>query len=158
MKLQDASRKELTRISVGVLICDGIMIAALFILSLLGIGRFTLLPILLGAAIGSLVAIGNFALLCLTVQNAADTEDQKIMKRKFQLSYNLRLTVQAVWIVLSYVLPGIHFVAGALPTLFPNIVIYYLQIRGKLVPQQPRTDKPDLTDDDSDDRLESFEV
>ncbi len=160
MKLQDASRKELTRISIGVLVCDGIMIAALFVLSLLGVGSFSLLRILLGAAIGSLVAIGNFALLCLTVQNAAETEDQKIMKRKFQLSYNLRLTVQAAWIVLSYVIPGIHFVAGALPTIFPNLVIYYLQFRGKLVPQQPRTAKPSSSedDDDSDDRLETFEV
>lgn len=160
MKLQEASRKELARIAKGVLVCDGIMIAALFVLSLFGVGSFSFVRILLGAAVGSAIAIANFALLCLTVQNAAETEDQKIMKRKFQLSYNLRLTVQAGWIVLSYVIPGIHFVAGALPTIFPNIVIYYLQARGKLVPQQPRTAKPHLPeeDDDSDDRLETFEV
>ncbi len=160
MKLQEASRKEVSRIAHGVLVCDGIMIAALFVLSLVGVGTFSLVRILVGAAIGSLVAVGNFVLLCLTVQNAAETEDQKLMKRKFQISYNLRLTVQAGWIVLSYVIPQIHFVAGALPTIFPNLVIYYLQARGKLVPQQPRTAKPDLpeTDDDSDDRLETFEV
>ena len=38
MKLQPASRKEITRISIGTLVCDGIMIAALFLLSQFGIG------------------------------------------------------------------------------------------------------------------------
>ena len=84
MKLQEASRKELTRIAWGVLICDGIMIAALFVLSLLGIGSFSALRILLGAAGGSMIAIGNFALLCLTVQNAANTEDQKLIPAQLQ--------------------------------------------------------------------------
>ena len=40
MKLQPASRKEITRITIGTLVCDGIMIAGLFLLSQFGIGQF----------------------------------------------------------------------------------------------------------------------
>lgn len=166
MKLQAASRKEIARISKGVLICDLIMIAALFLLSLVGVGTFAPLRILLGAVLGSAVAIGNFTLLCLTVQKAADTEDQKLMKRRFQVSYNLRLLVQAAWVVICYLVPQIHLAAGALPVLFPNLVIYFLQMRGKLVPageknETPAEDVPAPEEDspeEPEDHLETFEV
>lgn len=162
MKLQAASKKEIARITKGVLICDGLMIAALFLLSLLGVGTFTPFRILLGALMGSGVTIGNFTLLCLTVQQAANTEDQKLMKRRFQLSYNMRLLAQALWVVLCFLIPQIHLVAGALPVLFPNLTIYYLQIRGKLLPADERTTSPAVQssqdEDDGEDHLEAFEV
>ena len=41
MKLQAASKKEISRIAVGTLVCDGIMVAALFLLSEFGIGTFS---------------------------------------------------------------------------------------------------------------------
>ena len=75
MKLQPASRKELSRIAIGTLVCDGVMIAALFVLSLVGVGSFDVFRILLGAACGSVVAIVNFAILCLTVQSAVEIEN-----------------------------------------------------------------------------------
>ena len=138
MKFQSASRKEIRRVALGVGVCGGIVIAALFLLSLAGIGTFRPLPVFLGAACGSAVAIGNFALLCLTVQTAAETEDRRAMRRKFQLSYNLRLLVQAAWVVACYLIPQIHFIAGAAPILFPNLVVYYLQFRGRLIsPGEP---------------------
>ena len=62
MKLQSASRKEIKRIAVGTLVCDGIMVAGLFLLSQFGIGSFELSRILLGAACGSVVAIVNFTI------------------------------------------------------------------------------------------------
>ena len=37
MKLQSASRKEIRRITLGTLVCDGIMIAGLFLLSQFGL-------------------------------------------------------------------------------------------------------------------------
>ena len=70
MKLQAASKKEISRIAVGTLVCDVIMVAGLFLLSQFGIGKFELLRILLGAACGSVVAILNFTILCRTVQSA----------------------------------------------------------------------------------------
>ena len=95
MKLQPASRKELSRIALGTLACDAVMIAALFLLSLVGVGTFEPFRILLGAACGSIVAVVNFALLCLTVQSAVEIENKKKMKARFQLSYNIRLLLQA---------------------------------------------------------------
>ena len=115
MKLQAASKKEISRIAVGTLACDVIMIAGLFLLSQFGIGKFDILRILLGAACGSVVAILNFTILCLTVQNAVEIDSKKKMRQKFQMSYNVRLLLQAVWVVAAYLIPQVHFVAGALP-------------------------------------------
>lgn len=135
MKLQSASRKEITRIALGTLICDGIMIAGLFLLSQFGIGKFELGRILLGAACGSVIAVANFTILCLTVQSAVEMTSKRKMKARFQLSYNIRMVIQAGWVVACFLIKPIHFVAGAAPILFPNIVIFYLQFTGKLMPK-----------------------
>lgn len=139
MKLQPASRKEIKRITIGTLVCDVIMIAALFLLSQFGIGSFDLSRILLGAACGSLIAVLNFTILCLTVQSAVEIENKRKMKARFQLSYNIRMVIQAGWVVASFLIPQIHFVAGAAPILFPNVVIYYLQFKGKLLPKEEQS-------------------
>lgn len=140
MKLQSASRKEIARISVGTLILDLIMIAGLFILSQFGIGSFSPGKILLSTAVGSLVAIGNFTLMCLTVQSAVGMTDMKKMKAKFQLSYNSRMVLQAGWAVIAFLAPGLHFIAGAAPVLFPKFTILYLNFTGKLMPPAPTQD------------------
>ncbi len=159
MKLQPASRKELSRIAVGTLVCDGVMIAALFLLSLVGVGRFEPFRILLGAACGSVVAIVNFAILCLTVQSAVEIENKKKMKARFQLSYNIRLLLQAGWVVLCFLLKPIHFVAGAAPILFPNVVIFFLQSRNKLFQPSDTPAKPIAEDEEpEEDNLGPFEV
>lgn len=136
MKLQAASRKELARIALGTLICDVGLIAALFLLSLVGVGTFRVVPILLGAACGSVIAIGNFAILCLTVQSAVGMENKRKMKARFQLSYNIRMLIQAGWVVAAFLIPQLHFIAAAAPILFPHVVIYYLQATGRLMPKQ----------------------
>lgn len=136
MKLQSASKKEIRRIALGTLVCDGIMIAGLFLLSQFGIGTFEIGRILLGALCGSIIAVANFTILCLTVQSAVEIENKRKMKQRFQLSYNLRMVLQAGWVVASFLIPQIHFVAGAAPILFPNVVIFYLQFTGKLMPKQ----------------------
>lgn len=141
MKLQSASRKEIKRIAIGTLACDGIMIAGLFLLSQFGIGSFDLGRILLGAVCGSIVAILNFTILCLTVQSAVEMDNKRKMKARFQLSYNVRMVIQAGWVVAAFLIKPIHFVAGAAPILFPNVVIYYLQFTGKLLPKEEAKDK-----------------
>ena len=159
MKLQPASRRELSRIAIGTLVCDGVMIAALFVLSLVGVGRFEPFRILLGAACGSVVAIVNFAILCLTVQSAVEIENKKKMKARFQLSYNIRLLLQAGWVVLCFVLKPIHFVAGAAPILFPNVVIFFLQSRNRLFQPGDTPAKPIAVDEEpEEDNLGPFEV
>ena len=159
MKLQPASRKELSRIALGTLVCDGILIAGLFVLSLVGIGTFSAGRILLGAACGSVVAIANFAILCLTVQSAVEIENKKKMKARFQLSYNIRLILQAGWVVICFLVKPIHFVAGAAPILFPNVVIFFLQSRNKLFPSNSAVPaKPMADEDEPEDTLGTFEV
>ena len=159
MKLQSASRKEIARISVGTLACDGIMVAGLFLLSQFDIGRFELSRILLGAVCGSIVAIANFTILCLTVQSAVEIENKRKMKARFQLSYNIRLGLQAAWIVACFAIKPIHFIAGAAPILFPNVVIFYLQSKNKLFPPSEGTTAPAMAEEEEpEDHLGSFEV
>lgn len=129
MKLQFACRKEIQRVSFGSGICLGLMLVTFYLLSLLKIGSFDY-RILLGGTVGTLVSIVNFTLLCLTIQNAAAAEEKKQMKARFQLSYNARLIFQAGWVVAAFLLPWFHGVAGAIPLLFPSVVIVFLQ-RGK---------------------------
>ena len=136
MILQPASRKEVLRITVGTAVCDVILIAALFLLSQFDIGTFQLGKILLSTLIGSVIAVANFAAMCLTVQSAVGMEDQKKMKAKFQLSYNVRMVVQAGWSVAAFLIPGLHFVAAAAPILFPKVTILYLNATGKLMPRE----------------------
>ena len=137
MILQPASRKEVKRVTVGTLVCDVLMVAGLFLASQFDIGTIDLGKILLSAAIGSCVAVLNFALMCLTVQSALGMTDQKKMKAKFQLSYNARMILQAGWTVIAFLIPGLHFIAGAAPVLFPKVTILYLQAKGKLLPPDP---------------------
>ena len=134
MKLQPASRKEIGRIALGTLACDGIMIAGLFLLSQFGIGTFAFGTVLLSVLCGSVIAILNFSIMCLTVQSAVGMTDQKKMKAKFQLSYNARMIVQSAWVVAAFLIPQIHFIAGAAPVLFPKVTILFLQFTGKLMP------------------------
>lgn len=161
MKLQPASRKEVSRIAVGCILCAVIMLIGLFILSLLGIGKFTYRTVI-GAIGGTAVAILNFAMMCLMVQNAAGIQDQKLLKAKVQGSYNLRILVQAAWVAVAFFVSWINVIAAAIPLLFPTAVIYYLQITGKLIqPSEsgtsvsPRADTPD---EENDENLGPFEA
>ena len=148
MKLQPASQREVRRIAVGTLVCDVLMVAGLFLASQFDIGTFDLGKILLSAAIGSVIAVLNFALMCLTVQSAVGMTDQKKMKAKFQLSYNARMILQAGWTVIAFLVPGIHFIAGAAPVIFPKVTILYLQAKGKLLPPDPpRPSNPESTEE-----------
>ena len=145
MKLQPASRKEIRRIALGTLACDGILLIALFLLSLVGVGTFSLGSTLLGIFCGSAVAILNFTILCLTVQSAVGMENRRKMKARFQFSYNARMLLQAGWVVAAFLIPQISFFAGALPILFPHVLIYYLQSTRKLIPKDsahPDTSEP----------------
>ena len=152
MKLQSASRKEIARISVGTFALDLILIAGLFLLSQFGIGSFDLGKILLSTAVGTAVAIGNFTLMCLTVQSAVGMTDMKKMKAKFQLSYNARMILQAGWAVIAFLVPAFHFIAGAAPVLFPKFTILYPNFTGKLMPASPageNTSADPVCEDDS---------
>ena len=157
MKLQSASKKEIKRIALGTAVCDVLMIAGLFLLSQFGMGTFSY-TVFVGAAGGSLVAILNFTIMCLTIQKAVDIEEKKQMKAFIQGSYNGRLLLQAGWVVAAFLIPHVHVVAAAAPLLFPNLVIFYLQFKGRLVEPSERKNTPAADDEEPEDHLGTFEV
>ena len=133
MNLQPASRREIKRIAIGTAILDVLMIGAFALLGLLKIMDFQPIPIVLSAAVGSCLAIGSFTLLCITVQQAVEIEDRKKMQAKFQLSNNIRMVVQAGWVVICFFVPWLNIFAGAIPLAFPKVTILYLNGKGKLI-------------------------
>ena len=157
MKLQDASKKEIKRIAKGTAVCDLLLIAGLFILSLGGIGKFDY-KVFTGVLGGSVVAVLNFTVMCLTIQKAVDIDEKKQMTSFIQGSYNGRLLLQAGWVVAAFLIPHVNVIAAAIPLLFPNLVIFYLQYKGKLVTPSERTAAPADDSEEPEDRLESFEV
>ena len=157
MKLQSASKKEILRITKGTIACDGLMIAGLFLLSQFGMGTFSY-KIFLGALGGTIVAILNFTVMCLSIQKATEIDDQKQMKSFIQGSYNGRLLLQAGWVVAAYLIPHTHLIAAAAPLLFPNLTIIYLQMKGKLVEPSERKTPPAEDEDEPEDHLGPCEV
>ena len=160
MKLQPASKKEVTRMAAGCSVCAVIEVAAFAVLHFCGIGQFSY-RVVLGAVGGTAVAIANFALMCLMVQNAAGTQDQKLLKAKVQASYNLRIFFQAAWVAAAFFIPFVNVIAAAIPLLFPTAVIYFLQITGRLLPKSSSpapAREPAPEEEQSQDDLNSFEV
>lgn len=144
MKLQEASRKEVIRMAKGCAACAAVAIAGFFLLDQFKILHFSYRHVV-GVLGGTVVAVMNFALLCLMVQGAAATEDTKVRKAKVQASYNLRLAVQAAWVVAAFLLPFVNVIAAAVPLIFPTVVISFLQSKGKLVSpsERPKAEDPE---------------
>ena len=147
MKLEPESKKELGRIAGGTAICTAAMWVVFAALHTVGWARFDS-SVILGSLVGALVAIGNFAGICLVVQKIIDEQDEKRRKAKLQLSYNGRMLLQAVWVVVAIAAPCFQPFAGVLPLFFPRVTIYYLQITGKYKPLAPKAEPVDVSVED----------
>lgn len=159
MKLQSASAKEVKRLAVGEVICLGIELAGFLVLHFLGVFSFGLRTVI-SAVGGVAISLLSFIILCLSVQKAAGmTDNQKAMKARMQLSYNLRLLVQAGWVVIAFLVPFLQVLPAAAPLLFPTVIIFYLTKKGKLVtPSDRKNPEPSEEDGEEEDHLESFEI
>ena len=157
MKLQAASQREVKRIACGTAVGGVALIVVMFVLSMMGIGVFDY-RVFTGVVGGCAVAVLNFAMMCMTIQRAVNIGDQKAMKSFIQGSYNGRLLLQAGWIVASYLMPWVNVFAAAIPLLFPNLMIFYLQARGKLVTPSERKNPPADVMEDLEDQKGTFEV
>lgn len=144
MKLQPASRKTLFLISIGTVIGLVLMLLVFLILHIFDLYAFRY-TIVLGGVAGTLVAILNFYLMCLTIQAAAQIEDKKRMKSKIQLSYNGRMFLQAGWVIAAVLLPCFQALAAALPLLFPSVVILILRRSGKLTEKTEEAESQEET-------------
>ena len=147
MKLQPESKKELLRIACGTAICTAAMWVLFAALHLVGWVRFDY-TVVLGGLVGAAVAIANFAGICFVVQKIIDEQDEKRRKAKLQLSYNGRMLMQAVWVVVAIAAPCFQAFASILPLFFPRITIYYLQITGKYKPLRPQQEPVDVSVED----------
>ena len=147
MKLQPEPKKELLRIACGVSLCTAVMWVVFAALHLVGWVVFDY-RVLLGGIIGALVAIGNFAGICFVVQKVIDEPDEKKRKAQLQISYNTRMLLQALWIIIAIAAPCFQAFAGVLPLLFPRVTIYYLQITGKYKPLTPPQEPVDIAVED----------
>ena len=147
MKLEPESKKELGRIAGGTAICTAAMWVVFAALHTVGWARFDS-SVILGSLVGALVAIGNFAGICLVVQKIIDEQDEKRRKAKLQLSYNGRMLLQAVWVVVAIAAPCFQPFASVLPLFFPRVTIYYLQITGKYKPLTPKAEPVDVSVED----------
>lgn len=157
MKLQPASRREVRRIFLGCAVCCAVEIAGFLLLSLAGILKFNY-TIITGSVVGSLVAVANFTMMCLMVQNAVATDDEKQRRTRVKGSYNLRRTMQILWLIAAYFLPCFHVIAAALPLLFPTAVIFVLQATGRLVTPSDRTGTTEILPEEPADEPGPFEV
>ncbi len=158
MKLQPDSKKEVRRIAGRTALLGVLLIGVMFVLSLFGVGAFDA-RVIMGVAGGCIIAVLNFAMMCLTIQKAVNIPEQKAMKAFIQGSYNGRLLLQAAWIVAAFMIPYVNVFAAAIPLLFPNLIIFYLQAKGKLVSPSERKNPPKEEEEEGkDDHLGSFEV
>ena len=147
MKLQPESKKELTRIACGTAICTAALWVVFAALHLVGWVKFDH-TVILGSLIGAAVAIGNFAGICIVCQKVIDEQDEKRRKATLQASYNVRMLLQAVWIIVSIGAPCFQPFASVLPLFFPRVTIYYLQITGKYKPLTPKAEPVDVSVED----------
>jgi len=157
MKLQPASQREVRRIACGTAVGGVLLIAVMFLLSVIGIGTFDY-RVFTGVIGGCIVAVINFTMMCITIQRAVNIGEQKAMKAFIQGSYNGRLLLQAGWIVAAYLMPWVNVFAAAIPLLFPNLMIFYLQARGKLVTPSERKNPTPEEMEELEDHKGTFEV
>ena len=157
MKLQPTSQREVKRIACGTAVGGLLLTAVMFVLGTMGIGTFDY-RVITGVVGGCIVAVLNFTLMCITIQRAVSIGEQKAMKTFIQGSYNGRLLLQAGWIVAAYLISWINVFAAAIPLLFPNLMIFYLQARGKLVTPSDRKNPPSEEMEEFEDQKGPFEV
>ena len=127
--VQPAVKKETKKVAIGTFICVALMWAVF------GIGHAVMpqkIPfdytVILAGLIGGIVAVLNFFLMGISVQNIAATEDQDLAKKKMKTSYSQRMALQLIWVVIAIAAPCFYFVAGILPLLFPSLGIKLMAV------------------------------
>lgn len=106
------------------------------------------IPALLGSLLGGVTAIGNFMLMCLTVQNALN-KDKKKAAQTIQLSQSMRLLMQGVAMVLAGALPCFNLWTAIIPLLIPTVAVRVRHWR--LAKQNPSPDRPAIGWEDEED-------
>ena len=132
MKPQQAVKKETGHIALGTLILAAVMVAVFAV-----IGRLDL-SVALGAVYGSALAVANFFLLGMTVQQIAETaegddpDQVKLAKLRMRRSYLLRMLAGAGLLILGVAALKLNWIACFCPLVFPRLTILAMNIRGSV--------------------------
>ena len=127
-KPQETVLRETKRIAVGVFSMLAIMLVVYAAL-----GCFSL-AVVLGGLIGALYAVLNFLLLGMTVQKVAEMREgnEELARMQMKSSYNMRMVIMILLIVVAFALPFVDGLACMIPMLFPRLTIFVLQLTGKI--------------------------
>ena len=129
MKLQSAVKKETVAVAAG----TGIGCAVLIVLFLI---MYLIFPessvkfdyrVVLGALCGGAVAVANFFLMAITVQNVVNVTNRDDALRMMRVSYRNRMLMRGIWIIVAIFAPCFNYAAGIIPLFIPSLVI---KIRG----------------------------
>lgn len=131
-KVQPAVKKETRKVAVGTFVC------VVFMWVVFGVGHLInpqTIPfdytVFLAGAGGGVIAVLNFFLMGLTVQQVVSVQEEKQAAAKMKISYSRRMLFQVLWCILVLSFPCFQFAAGLFPLLFPNLVIKAVGIFGK---------------------------
>lgn len=146
MKIQEAVKTETKKIAIGVVAFTALMLLVFLLVGKLNNAAF------FGALLGACAAVGNFFLMALSVQQAAekmngvqavpqaedakpDSEAEKLLeerkrlaKRSMKRSYYGRLLLIVAVAAAAFNFSFLNPVAALIPFLFPRMVIFLFQI------------------------------
>ena len=129
MKFQSAVKKETVAVATGTGIGCLVLIALFLIMYLIfpeSSVKFDY-RVVLGALCGGAVAVANFFLMAVTVQNVVNVTNRDDALRMMRVSYRNRMLMRGLWIVVAIFAPCFNYAAGIIPLFIPSLVI---KIRG----------------------------
>lgn len=129
MKLQSAVKKETVAVAVGTGIGCVILIALFLVMYLIFPDSSVKFDyrVVLGALCGGAVAVANFFLMAITVQNVVNVTNRDDALRMMRVSYRNRMLMRGLWVIIAIVAPCFNYAAGIIPLFIPSLVI---KIRG----------------------------
>ena len=142
MKVQKAVLKETGHIAIGVLLGDVLMCAVFAI-----VHKFDY-TVVLGALLGTAIAVANFFLLGVTLQKAVGMKEYA--SKYVRQSYSLRMFFCFAGVAVSVFAPCFHPIAAIIPLLMPQLVIYAMRALGLYKPDKPKETPAEAADIDSD--------
>ncbi len=124
MKIAPAVKKETGHIALGTALGVAIMLVVFAVL-----GRFDA-GVAVSGILGGALAVANFFLLGLTVQKIANGEPEDRARKWMQFSYNMRMLLMVVWLIVALAVPFFNWIAALVPLLMPRLTIAVMQATG----------------------------
>lgn len=147
MKLQKAVKQETVSVATGTGIgCIGVIVLFL-ILHLIFPQSTTRVDyrVILGALCGGAVAVANFFLMAVTVQNVVNVENRDDALRMMRVSYRNRMLMRGIWVIVAIFAPCFNYAAGIIPLFIPSLVIKIRGIRMGITGKNANTGAPEET-------------